>query len=251
MVLHAIAINWMRLQTGHYPACYKQHTVTHCFKKMMSCCPSSPFRRRDHIHILQKGFPRNTLLAAALDPRSKSLKGIGADDKKKIWGEISGLMHKVIGEQKKGADDAIYSNHATVAPKGFQQPMVDLFNGIGDDDDAAPDDASTDEHKIYTELEYYKNLKGLSVMLQGNVLSDPLAWWQVQEKTLPLLSILARRMLCVPATSAPTERVFSVAGLTLSKNRASTLPQHASDLIFLHDSWLVAEECEAESRLNK
>ena len=94
-------------------------------------------------------------------------------------------------------------------------------------------------------------MKGLSVMLQSNVLSDLLAWWQVQEKTLSLLSILARRMLCVPATSAPTERVFSVAGLTLSKNRASTLPQHASDLIFLHDSWLVAEECEAESRLNK
>ena len=199
----------------------------------------------------QKGFPRNTLLAAALDPRSKSLKGIGADDKKKIWGELSRLMRKVIGEQKNGADDDIDTNHAVVAPKGFQQPMVDLFNGIGDDDDAAPDDASTDEHKIYTELEYYKSLKGLSVMLQGSVLSDPLAWWQVQEKTLPLLSILARRMLCVPATSAPTERVFSVAGLTLSKNRASTLPQHASDLIFLHDSWLVAEECEAESRLNK
>lgn len=127
--------------------------------------------------------------------------------------------------------------------------MVDLFNGIGDDDDAAPDDASIDEHKICTELEYYKNLRGLSVMLQGNVLPDPLAWWQVQEKTLPLLSILAWRMLCVPATSAPTKRVFSVAGLTLSKNRASTLPQHASDLIFLNDSWLVAEECEAESRL--
>ena len=53
-------------------------------------------------------------------------------------------------------------------------------------------------------------------------------------------------MLCVPATSAPTERVFSVAGLTISKCRASVLPQNASDLIFLHDSWLVAEECEAE-----
>ena len=49
-------------------------------------------------------------------------------------------------------------------------------------------------------------------MLQGNVLSDPLAWWQVQKKTLPILSILARRMLCVPVITAPTERVFSVAG---------------------------------------
>ena len=37
-----------------------------------------------------------------------------------------------------------------------------------------------------------------------------------------------------------------VAGMTISKCRASVLPQNASDLIFLHDSWLVAEECEAE-----
>lgn len=87
-------------------------------------------------------------------------------------------------------------------------------------------------------------------MLPGDVLSDPLQWWQVQEKISPLLSILARRMLCVPAITAPTERVFSVAGLTISKCRASVLPQNASDLIFLHDSWLVAEECEAELKRN-
>jgi hypothetical protein len=129
--------------------------------------------------------------------------------------------------------------------------MAELFNGIGDDDDVVPDDANTDENRINTELEYYKNLKGLSVMLTGAVLSDPLQWWQVQEKMLPILSVLARRMLCVPATSAPTERVFSVAGLTISKCRASVLPQNASDLIFLHDSWLVAEEFEAELNRNK
>ena len=59
-------------------------------------------------------------------------------------------------------------------------------------------------------------------------------------------SILARRTLCIPATSAPSERVFSVAGLTISKCRTSIQPQHASDLIFLHDSWPLAEECERE-----
>lgn len=39
----------------------------------------------------QKGFPRNTLLAAALDPRSKTLKGMGVQDKNKIWNEIKKL----------------------------------------------------------------------------------------------------------------------------------------------------------------
>ena len=92
-------------------------------------------------------------------------------------------------------------------------------------------------------------MKGLSVKLSGNVFSDPLSWWQIYEKTLPYLSTLARRLLCVPATSAPSERVFSVAGLTISKCRTSVQPQHASDLIFLHDSWKLAEECEAEHKI--
>ena len=47
------------------------------------------------------------------------------------------------------------------------------------------------------------------------VFYDALAWWKMQEKLLPVLSIIARRLLCVPATSAPSERVFSVA---ISKN---------------------------------
>lgn len=36
----------------------------------------------------QKGFPRTSLLAAALDPRSKSLKYIGVLDRIKIWDQI-------------------------------------------------------------------------------------------------------------------------------------------------------------------
>jgi hAT family C-terminal dimerisation region len=67
-------------------------------------------------------------------------------------------------------------------------------------------------------------------------------------KTLPLLSTLARRILCIPATPAPSERVFWSAGLTMSKCRASLQPQHALELIFLHDSWEFAEECDLKRR---
>jgi hAT family C-terminal dimerisation region len=62
------------------------------------------------------------------------------------------------------------------------------------------------------------------------------------------LSMARCRILCIPATSAPSERVFSSAGLTISKCRASLQPQHASELIFLHDSWEFAEECDLKHR---
>ena len=42
--------------------------------------------------------------------------------------------------------------------------------------------------------------------------------------------------------------VISSAGLTISKCRASLQPQHASELIFLHDSWEFAEECDLKHR---
>jgi len=67
--------------------------------------------------------------------------------------------------------------------------------------------------------------------------SDPLAWWKEHEKIYPNLSKLARRVLAIPATSAPSERLFSVAGLTISNSRASLLPENAEAVIFLHDNW--------------
>ena len=50
------------------------------------------------------------------------------------------------------------------------------------------------------------------------------------------LSILASQLLSIPATSAPSEHVFSVAGLTISKDRARLASDVANELVFLHDA---------------
>lgn len=151
----------------------------------------------------------------------------------KIWSEIKVMMRRVNHELK--SEKAKISSHVEiVAPTvGISKPLNELFEGIVDDDfeSAVDDDEST--FSLDAELDSYKSMKGLPILLAGEIASDPLAWWQIHEKTLPVRSILARRILCTPSTSA---RVFSVAGLTISKYRTSILPQHASDLIFLHDS---------------
>jgi hypothetical protein len=64
----------------------------------------------------------------------------------------------------------------------------------------------------------------------------PLSWWRTKELKFPLLSHLAYRLLCIPATSAPSERVFSSARLTIAKDRARLAPQIANELVFLHDA---------------
>ena len=75
-----------------------------------------------------------------------------------------------------------------------------------------------------------------------HVLNNPLEWWKVRCHKLPILSLLARRSLCVPATSAPSERLFSTAGLTIANARAGLLPDNAADLSFLHEAWPVMKE---------
>ena len=73
-------------------------------------------------------------------------------------------------------------------------------------------------------------------------LTNPLAWWKERMIKYPLLIKLVIRTLCIPATSAPSERLFSHAGLTIARDRASMLPENAEELIFLKEIWPVIEE---------
>lgn len=53
-------------------------------------------------------------------------------------------------------------------------------------------------------------------------------------------------LLCLPSTSAPSERVSSTAGHTITKLRASLNSANAADLNFFHNSWPMVEVYESE-----
>ena len=92
----------------------------------------------------------------------------------------------------------------------------------------------------------YRALDQLPMYEKKNCRSNPLMWWKENCQRFPLLAVLARRTLCIPATSAPSERVFSTAGLTISKKRASMNSDNAADMIFLRGSWAQTEKFSAE-----
>ena len=67
--------------------------------------------------------------------------------------------------------------------------------------------------------------------------SNPfLEWWRDNQYLFNLFALLARRILCIPSTSALSERVFSTAGHTITKLRASLNSASAANQIFLHGS---------------
>lgn len=65
----------------------------------------------------------------------------------------------------------------------------------------------------------------------------PLTWWSKNCDRYPTLALIARQFLCVPATSVPSERVFSTAGDIVTSQRAALKPEHVDQLIFLKKNW--------------
>ena len=62
----------------------------------------------------------------------------------------------------------------------------------------------------------------------------PLTWWKSNAHRFPHLAPLACSLLSVPATSTPSERAFSTAGLTISSLRSCLKPKNVDALVFLN-----------------
>ena len=62
----------------------------------------------------------------------------------------------------------------------------------------------------------------------------PMDWWKDRMGSYPYLVKVAIRYLMIPATSVPSERVFSAAGNIVSKKRCSLSASNINMMIFLH-----------------
>lgn len=62
---------------------------------------------------------------------------------------------------------------------------------------------------------------------------DSLAWWKENQSRFPLLAKVAKKYLCVCATSCASERVFSTMGNIVSPTRSHLKPEMVNMLSFL------------------
>ena len=91
-----------------------------------------------------------------------------------------------------------------------------------------PEDNSEGNVTIADEVEMY--LQSKSPPRSTNIFE----WWKLNEPRYPNIARLAKSMLCIPATSTAAERIFSSAGITVSKKRSCLKPENLDKILFLH-----------------
>ncbi len=187
---------------------------------------------------IRKGLPRLAMIASAVDPRTKALSGIPIEEHGLVWNEVKEEMKS----EEKAADQSVLSRTTTTTSSSSlscqsvfveRQQRKNIFAIALAGGEESRTDKTVDE--IKDELQAYQRVK------QIDAYDDPLTWWQHHENEFPLTSRLAKRLLCIPATSAPSERMFSSAGLVARKKRERLAPDTVSSLVFLKQNWNNAE----------
>ena len=87
--------------------------------------------------------------------------------------------------------------------------------------------ALTQTEKIQQEISQYCSHPKLGIN------ESPLLWWKVEHARFSNLTPLARKYLCICATSVPSERVFSCSGHIVSDKRSMLKPESVERLVFL------------------
>lgn len=83
------------------------------------------------------------------------------------------------------------------------------------------------EDQAHLEVEHFKAFHGQKLD------ANPLQFYREHQGKFPTITQLALKTLCIPGSSVPSERIFSLAGNTISQERVRIDPEKADMLIFL------------------
>ncbi|XP_077976341.1 zinc finger BED domain-containing protein 6-like [Styela clava] len=117
---------------------------------------------------------------------------------------------------------------AVTAPEVEQNSLQGLFSiGI---EQSSSSESEGYASKVSEEISQYLKEK----LDRNTERLNPLLWWHARKTDSPSLHKMANRYLAIPCTSAPAERAFSSASLTVSRLRTRLSGTHVNELNFLH-----------------
>lgn len=163
------------------------------------------------------------VVAAMLDPSQRALNSVQSyliEQDKTAVDLLKAALLKYVGEEETTSRETAQGQASLQlndqAPS-WKKAKLDLLGKH-----------ATSESSVQREIQQFRCL---------NISTDDiLTWWSMQSDTYPRLSHLARIILSIPATSAPSERIFSVAGLAVTAKRSSLAPSSVDKIIFIHEN---------------
>ena len=193
------------------------------------------------------------IMTSALDPRLKNLSFIrNEDEKEDVWKYVLEEMKKELEKsidmnQFSVRNDTTHDDNDNIRCE-MDSDSEDFFDCLKNAQNIIeiPDgnNNQVDNDRItqvcLQELNSYKQCKLLQIynIIDGKkTINCPLKkFWYTNKERFPILYSMALKYMCVPATSAPSERVFSVASKILTKFRNRLDPDTAGSILFIHGS---------------
>ena len=165
------------------------------------------------------------LKASALDPRFKAMKLLSSSERADVYAQLLIAASELFAATLAAPEDEPVPS--CPSPK---RSKMDDFLECGNASDSSGGGSSPNSGEstaIEKEVDAYRAEEQIDRAL------DPLEWWKLNEHRFKVLSKLAGKLLCIPATSIPSERLFSSAGTIVNKKRASLSPNNVDMLTFL------------------
>jgi hypothetical protein len=168
---------------------------------------------------------------------------LSKDERDQLWDD---LHDEILLRHKAALDNAVVPGEVAEAPGEVapgeahaRQAANPLFDSL--DEFIIPDGDVEDENDLVEDADdanlsasIKAELRKLRARPRDMPDVNPLETWKKTEGQYPLTAPVARAILAIPATSAPSERVFSVAGLFLRKNRCTLDSTTVEVMVFLH-----------------
>uniref|UniRef100_A0A3B4VA39 BED-type domain-containing protein n=1 Tax=Seriola dumerili TaxID=41447 RepID=A0A3B4VA39_SERDU len=164
------------------------------------------------------------IMACILDPRFKDHHFLPENTRAEVKSHLIQLLRDGEADQPTATDNVENNNGEEIGKKKtrLESDYEELFGSHYASKKVKSANTCPEEVQEYLQMSRIPTM------------SNPLEWWARNEKQFPRLAKLARSHLAIPATSTPSERVFSLAGNTITRQRSSLHPAHVDALIFLN-----------------
>ena len=210
--------------------------VVAAFKHDMKKCDEDPWYIAEMKEKLLQDFTERTAInlnfdvlqkCTALDPRFKNLKVVDKRFRNKIFDDLESEMQRMRINDENVA--AAAEKSCVEVERLSKKPKVELnFSESESEDD---DDREEMCDVIKKEIKVYRN----EPLLARD--EEVLPYWAKNKDKFPHLARIAKKYLCVMATSTEAERTFSALGLLLTKQRLCMTGENINKQLFLRDKY--------------